>query len=80
MPEELYPMCAKCTKRICFPYNRLGTEPPPLEEAPSFCPMRLRPEVFEKARAEHERQDIREFARLASLQEAECYEWVPIKN
>ena len=70
-------MCAKCAKRICDPYNRIGTEPPSVEEAPAFCPMRLKPEAIEKAVAEYEREDIKELARLASLQEAECYEWVP---
>ncbi len=77
MEKDLYPMCAKCGKRICNPFNKIGTEPPPIEEAPSFCPMRLRPEILEEAVVEYERNDIRELARLASLQEAECYEWVP---
>lgn len=77
MEKDLYPMCAKCGKRICNPFNKIGTEPPPIEEAPSFCPMRLKPEIFEKAMVEYGRNDIRELARLASLQEAECYEWVP---
>ncbi len=76
MEKELYPMCAKCAKRICDMHNRVGTEPPPIEEAPSFCPMKLKPEVIKKAVAEYERPDIKELARLASLQEAECYEWV----
>ena len=70
-------MCAKCGERICNPFNKIGTEAPPIEEAPAFCPMRLRPEILEKAVVEYERNDIRELARLASLQEAECYEWVP---
>lgn len=77
MEKDLYPMCAKCSKRICDPFNKIGTEPPPIEEAPSFCPMRLKPEILEKAMAEYERNDIKELARLASLQEAECYEWIP---
>jgi uncharacterized metal-binding protein len=77
MGKELYPMCAKCGKRICDPFNKIGTEPPPIEEAPSFCPMRLKPEILEKAMAEYARDEIKELARLASLQEAECYEWVP---
>ncbi len=77
MRETSYPMCAKCVKRICDPHNSIGTEPPPAEEAPPFCPMRLKPEVIDKATAEHERNDIKQLARLASLQEAECYEWVP---
>jgi len=77
MEKDLYPMCAKCSKRICDPFNEIGTEPPSIEEAPSFCPMRLKPEILEKAMIEYERNDIKELARLASLQEAECYEWIP---
>ena len=47
---------------------------PPLEEAPSYCPMRRMPEVMEGVAAEYQRADVREFARLASVQEAQCYE------
>jgi uncharacterized metal-binding protein len=39
--------------------------------------MRLMPEILEKAAVEYEQEHIRELARVASLQEAECYEWVP---
>jgi uncharacterized metal-binding protein len=39
--------------------------------------MRLKPEVIEEAAAEYGREDIKELARVASLQEAECYEWIP---
>jgi len=39
--------------------------------------MRIRPEILERAMVEYGRNDIKELARLASLQEAECYEWVP---
>ncbi len=77
MGKELYPMCAKCVKRICEPYTPIDAEPPPLEEAPAFCPMRLNPDVINKAVVEYERHDVKELARFASLQEAECYEWVP---
>lgn len=76
MEKELYPMCAQCGKRVCDPYSEIGTELPPVEDAPPFCPMRLKPEVIKKALAEYERPDVKEFARLSSLQEAECYEWV----
>ena len=70
-------MCAKCVTRICNPHNKIGTEPPSIEEAPAVCPMKLNPDVINKAVAEYERKDIKEFARLASIQEAQCYEWVP---
>lgn len=77
MQKQKYPMCAKCTRRICDPWNKVGTEPPPTEEAPPFCPMRLMPGTLQKATSEYEKPDIKEMARLASLQEAQCYEWVP---
>jgi uncharacterized metal-binding protein len=47
---------------------------PSLEEAPSYCPMRRLPEVMQGVTSEYEHADVREFARLASVQEAECYE------
>jgi uncharacterized metal-binding protein len=47
---------------------------PPLEDAPNYCPMRRLPEVVHGVASEYERVDVREFARLASVQEAECYE------
>jgi len=50
---------------------------PPIEKAPSYCPMRRLPDTIKKANAEYDRADIREFARLASIQEAECYELTP---
>ncbi len=77
MMEKEYPMCAKCTRRICDPSSKIGTELPPIEEAPPFCPMRLNPDVIEKAVAKYEQKDVKELARLASIQEAECYEWIP---
>lgn len=77
MEKELYPMCARCAQSICEASTKIGTEPPPIEEAPPFCPMRLKPDIIKKAVAEYNRVDVRELARLASLQEAECYEWVP---
>jgi uncharacterized metal-binding protein len=36
--------------------------------------MRRLPEVMEEVEAQYQRADVREFARLASVQEAECYE------
>jgi uncharacterized metal-binding protein len=39
--------------------------------------MRLKPDVLQKASTEYEKRDIKEMARIASLQEAQCYEWVP---
>ena len=52
-------------------------EKPDLEKAPLFCPMRNLPDVIDKAKAEYKDQSTREFARLASIQEFECYETLP---
>ena len=41
--------------------------------APAFCSTKLYPEAIEKAVAEYAKPDIHQFARNASLQEAECY-------
>ena len=76
MAKNLYPICARCTKVVCFPMLKANEEPP-LEEAPAFCPMKLMPEVIAKAIAEYDKPEVREFARLASVQEFECYENLP---
>jgi len=39
--------------------------------------MKLMPEVIEKAISEYDEPEVKEFARLASLQEFECYENLP---
>ncbi len=51
--------------------------PPLLEEAPDFCPMHRFEETIQHVREEYEKPSVREFARLASIQEAECYEMTP---
>jgi uncharacterized metal-binding protein len=58
--------CAKCGigDKICRT---------PEGKGPAFCPTRLHEETIAKANEEYEKPDIREFARLASIQEAECY-------
>ena len=76
MAKKLYPVCARCTKVVCFPMLKTNEEPP-LAEAPAFCPMKLMPEVIAKAIAEYDKPEVREFARLASVQEFECYEHLP---
>jgi uncharacterized metal-binding protein len=48
---------------------------PPVEEAPDGCPMRLYQETISRGVTEYERPTVKEFARLASIQEGECYEW-----
>ncbi|MFC2072730.1 DUF1847 domain-containing protein [Chloroflexota bacterium] len=39
--------------------------------------MKRMPEVIEKAISEYDNPEVKEFARLASLQEFECYEHLP---
>ncbi len=69
-----YSRCASCAGRVCFPFAGVDDELPPIEEAPEFCPMRRMPAVIRKAAERYSRPNIREFARLASIQEGECYE------
>jgi uncharacterized metal-binding protein len=76
MEQKSYSQCHRCGKMVCYPLIRVS-EKPPLEEAPDFCPMRLRGQVIERALSEYEKQDVSEFARLASVQEFECYERLP---
>ena len=73
MPKD-YSQCAKCAGKICYPFAGVDDELPSFDEAPEFCPMRRLPEVIESANQRYEKANIHEFARLASIQEAECYE------
>jgi len=50
---------------------------PEVEKAPSFCPMKRFPEIIRRGEEEYRKPAIREFARLASVQEFECYEHTP---
>lgn len=64
----LHPSCASCTiatyRRICMNENGKG--------APA-CPTLLKKDVCDQANTEYLNQQTREFARQASIQEAECY-------
>jgi len=68
--------CAKCPRMLCYPLIGADQEPN-FEQAPSFCPTKVKKDVMEEALQEYEREDVREFARLASVQEFECYEHTP---
>ncbi|MFC1919364.1 DUF1847 domain-containing protein [Chloroflexota bacterium] len=68
--------CAKCSARFCLP-DIAADQKPDFSKAPSFCPTRLTRDVIENSLYEYDRDDIREFARQASLQEAQCYEHTP---
>lgn len=76
-PKEKRSVCAKCPGTSCYPMIPADTQLPPLEEAPGFCPMRRFPDVMEKVAGEYAKPSVREFARLASIQEAQCYELTP---
>ncbi len=67
--------CAYCDGTTCYPRTGINDPMPPLDKAPAFCPMRQHEEVIRKAITHYQRSNIREFARLASIQEAECYEF-----
>jgi uncharacterized metal-binding protein len=78
MVKVNYPMCARCPTRACENIGAKASDGPiSLEKAPAFCPMKLMPEVYDEAMAEYSKPEISEFARLASIQEAECYERLP---
>ena len=76
MAERPSPMCAKCPTAVCMPLIK-SSEKPALDKAPDFCPMKLMPEVIERAISEYDKPEVKEFARQASLQEFECYEQLP---
>jgi uncharacterized metal-binding protein len=76
MAKEMYPMCARCTKKVCSPFIK-ADEVPSIDDAPPFCPMKLMPDVLKNTLAEYDKPEVREFARQASIQEFECYEHVP---
>lgn len=60
------PQCAKCAvkERVCVVEGGKG---------PAFCPTINYSNTIERAIPEYERNEVREFARIASIQEAECY-------
>jgi len=61
--------CAKCTKIVCTSEHSL--------EGTANCPTKTKAEVIKQALREYEVPEVREFARQASLQEAECYMNMP---
>ncbi len=77
MAEKHYPRCARCPTRVCENRGAGPGEPPSLEKAPAFCPMKLMPDVYGEAMAEYDSPGVKEFARLASVQEFQCYERLP---
>ncbi len=66
--------CAFCTGKTCFSIIVRDAALPELSEAPDSCPMRTKADAIEKAKNVYSTESVREFARIASIQEAECYE------
>ncbi|HEY55042.1 MAG TPA: DUF1847 domain-containing protein [Dehalococcoidia bacterium] len=61
--------CAKCTKVVCNSKASL--------KGPENCPTRTKQDIIQKALAEYDDPETREFARQASIQEFECYMRLP---
>ena len=70
------PTCAKCSVHTCYPDMKV-TNQLHIEHAPNFCPMKLFPNIMKAATKEYKKVENREFCRLASVQEFECYEHIP---
>jgi len=68
MSDSKDPTCALCglrmSQKICFTAEGKGME---------NCPTLNADDIIEEANQEYEKPDIHEFARLASVQEGECY-------
>jgi len=66
--NELRPACASCQvkmfEKICVKEKGLGSK---------GCPSLTRQEVLQAANQEYENEDVCEFARMASIQEADAY-------
>jgi uncharacterized metal-binding protein len=66
--KEYAPSCATCNieiaERICYVQKGKGGK---------GCPTLTKKEIIEKANENYKNKDIWEFARQASIQEAECY-------
>jgi uncharacterized metal-binding protein len=64
--EPLKPECAQCGMKVKLCRSPEG-------QAPPFCPEILDAATIERANREYARPEVYEFAREASIQEAECY-------
>lgn len=61
--------CAGCTRVVCSSEHFL--------DGPSNCPTKTKAGVIKRALREYDAPEVREFARQASIQEAECYMNMP---
>ena len=64
--NKYLPDCAKCHQK-----NRICKQPD--GKYPKFCATKFYPEAIQEAKEELKKEDIKHFAKMASLQEAECY-------
>jgi len=66
MKRNSGPQCALCSvkNRACRVENG---------EGPDFCPTKKSRQIIQQASKAYEKPAVREFARMASIQEAECY-------
>lgn len=74
MSKPQYASCSKCPKRTCIPRGTVTEAKVDIANAPDFCPMKINTQALEKAAKEYQKEEIKEFARQASIQEAQCYE------
>jgi uncharacterized metal-binding protein len=66
MKSKIRPECGKCSKKDRICQKRGG-------KGPDFCPTIRYRKTIASSLGEYKKSPIREFARLASVQEAECY-------
>jgi len=66
MKDKDTPRCAACSvkKRACTAEDGQG---------PAFCPTENKMEIVDKANREYQKPDVGKFARMASIQEGQCY-------
>jgi uncharacterized metal-binding protein len=66
MSGKTNPQCAICgvKDRVCERKNGKG---------PDFCPTKNHKKIIERAKQEYQKAGVSEFARMASIQEGECY-------
>ncbi len=70
-----YTQCAYCDGATCYPHANLNDALPSIEKAPAACPMRLYSDVIRNGITNYQMPNIQEFARQASIQESQCYEF-----
>ena len=61
--------CAGCARVVCSSEH--------FRDGPSNCPTKTKAGVIKRALREYDAPEVKEFARQASLQEAECYMNMP---